>query len=230
MKKLICEILMLIFLVSLFGCGSKYDESDDYLENTTASTKVSVSAEPETPKVEPRDKWLVEHNVTIIPQGTYTTKTMGSDSEIDIINSISITETTDGCPEGYKKVIAAFKTDPEAPSHHYWYSTFDRYTGYSFEFSTEPTSGVDTGSARTLLDYEINVDIGVEFDFSDAEMRYVKITCPKDYDGTVFYGGYASDELGEELQKFDFSGNKIYTIDQLPYWGSEYRFFSYTND
>ncbi len=52
---------------------------------------------------------------------------------------------------------------------------------------------------------------------------------PVDYDGAVFKFGYTSPELSEQSGKIDFEA-RVYKVDELPYNGDDYLYFTLTDD
>lgn len=230
MKRLICLLLSFTLLLSVAGCGSDSGSSTKKRHKVSVDDYDDSVFQVQAPQIPPRDQWLNDHNVTISPQGEFSTKTEVQDEEVEVYSSISITESTEGCPDGFKKITANFITLDGSSNKRYWYSAFDRYTGCSFEYDTTTVTSTSSGSVKTRLSLELNMDIDILFDFSDKTNAKVTITCPESYDGTVFYAGYASRDLMTAYDKFDFENGNVYKADELPYWGSEYRFFTYTND
>ncbi len=55
------------------------------------------------------------------------------------------------------------------------------------------------------------------------------LICPVDYDGAVFKFGYTSPELSEQSGKIDFEA-RVYKVDELPYNGDDYLYFTLTDD
>jgi hypothetical protein len=195
---------------------------EDALENIVGSAGYGYS-------------WFADAGLKITPQGDFKFKTSSKDgkSEKDVTGNISIEETTDGAPEGCKKVKAVVKTKMEADGY-WWLSVFDRYTGTSFEFgdkllSTPNYDGVKKGYVR-ILHGDDWYDIAVNFDFGGKALdktSTVTVTCPADYDGTVFQLGYSSKEIGDEFDKMDL--DVLHTIDEFPAYdsnGHEYLYFS----
>lgn len=232
------------------------DEEEEEDEDPTPTPEPTATP---TPTPEPTPATFFEaQELTITPQGEYDLDTEWLYTDNDTQNgpttvpiTVEIKETTEGCDEGYKMIVADFGIDysskyfydygdffaypPEGITNHpsSWISAFDRYTGVSFE----------PGDNTVLVEYEGKTyDVTCTFDWNSvadydngvaADCCTVTVTCPVDYDGTVFYIGHGSggdSQIGEG-QEFDFTA-KQYTIDELPYYvtnGFPYFFFSANN-
>ena len=57
--------------------------------------------------------------------------------------------------------------------------------------------------------------------------RTITITCPTDYDGTVFMVGYSSRALAEQLDFEALASRKI-PVDELPFLKSRMPYYFYT--
>lgn len=256
MKKLIALMMAGTLCISLASCGNKASKTDENTveieesvsdtENSDTSSKGNENLKEYSKSDDMYNAWLDEHGITILPQGDFTYTTAINDSsgtigEISVPCNVSITETTDGCEPGFKKVIGTFVSDLSAAngnSFHVWHSAFDRYTGTSFEFDSNSTI-LSQGENKVHSDSVVikntkdEYEIAISFDSTNNNPEWISIvtvTCPENYDGTVFYNGYSSVELGEENQDFDYA-SRLYTIDEIPYYGKGlYYFFSFTND
>lgn len=252
MKKFISLFLsILVMTVMVIGCGSATDTNMQGTEEEkkqvaeTDEEKNQQAAEDSENKTEHTVSWFESQGLTITPQGEFTYTTMSVDLDdndaetFDVLTQVVITETTDGVEDGYKKVTAVFTEDVSAsPEASYWnyISAFDRYTGTSFEFDTETTytESEDTVAKEDFVtisngDKRYNVSIkfeGVNF-FPDME-ETVTVICPIDYDGTVFQIGYCDSKKIEEQDKIDLTA-RLYTIDEFPYYGEGYYYFSYSD-
>ncbi len=207
-----------------------------------AESIVEPSTAPE-PTPSPASTWIAENQIVITPQGDFSqVGNLYNSYTYELVDTlaspahITITETTENVADGYKKVIAT-KTVDAAYADEYgfntaykaWFSAFDKYTGYSFEATT------GTGSRENS--FLINAN-GKEYDISfqfhttgpaDNATAIIEIICPVDYDGTVFQVGPAS--LYDELvwSTLDMS-ERLYTIDEFPFFGNDFLYFTYTND
>jgi hypothetical protein len=239
--------------------ASEEEEEEEEEEEDEDPTPTPEPTATPTPTPEPTPAtFFEEQGLTITPQGEYDLDTEWLYTDNDTQNgpttvpfTVEIKETTEGCDEGYKMIVADFGIDysskyfydygdffaypPEGITNHpsSWISAFDRYTGVSFE----------PGDNTVLVEYEGKTyDVTCTFDWNivgdydngvAADYCTVTVTCPVDYDGTVFYIGHGSggdSQIGEG-QEFDFTA-KQYTIDELPYYvtnGFPYFFFSANN-
>ena len=236
--------------------ASEEEEEEEEDEDPTPTPEPTATPTP-TPEPTPAT-FFEEQGLTITPQVEYDLDTEWLYTDNDTQNgpttvpfTVEIKETTEGCDEGYKMIVAEFGIDysskyfydygdffaypPEGITNHpsSWISAFDRYTGVSFE----------PGDNTVLVEYEGKTyDVTCTFDWNivgdydngvAADYCTVTVTCPVDYDGTVFYIGHGSggdSQIGEG-QEFDFTA-KQYTIDELPYYvtnGFPYFFFSANN-
>lgn len=59
--------------------------------------------------------------------------------------------------------------------------------------------------------------------------RTVTVTCLAVYDGTVFRIGYNTPEMVEQDNKIDYTA-RLYTLDELSFYGDEYLYFTLTDD
>ncbi len=147
--------------------------------------------------------------------------------EEPVTAAVTITENTDDTAPGYKNVCAAFvidysqsKDDGRHPL--IWVSAFDKETGISFESADQGPITIESAGRS----YDIAISFEGEREYPRA-YRYVKVTCPEDYNGTIFQIGYASLKMREENDKIDYHSGR-YKIDELPYYGShDYLFFQY---
>ena len=124
--------------------------------------------------------------------------------------------------EKERKAKEAVATASDGSYPMMWLSAFDRKSGTSFESAD--------GKHITIENEDGSFDISCEFKSSLVYPRLIRqctVTCPKDYDGTVFQLGYASMALRDENEKLDYS-SQLYKVDELPYFdnGHTYRYFA----
>lgn len=251
-KKFSLLVCSLVIAMTLAGCGGT---SDTHMQKTEgkkteatepAEEEIQQTEEAVESKIEEKISWFDSHGLTITPQGEFTYTTMSVDFDdndtgiFDVLTKVVITETTDGVEDGYKKVTAVFTEDVSAsPEDSYWnyISAFDRYTGISFEFDTETayTESEETVAKEdfvTISNGEKSYNVSIKFEgvnaFPDME-ETVTVICPIDYDGTVFQIGYCDSKQIEEQEKIDLTA-RLYTIDEFPYYGEGYYYFSYNNE
>lgn len=229
------------FLLS--GCGSKEETpAPDLSQVEVAEGETADIPEPEekaeeipaeTPEPEPVS-WFEAHKLSVTKQGK--TEIIIGAGEEGVEPSaakdrceVSIIETVEGCEEGHKKVICTVTSDVSESLNNdnvwIWISAFDRYTGTSFEY--DGIADISYGD-RTY-------DVGMVFKGGEGFPLWtdtLTVTCPEDYDGTVFQIGYFDSFLAEENAATDYNG-KFITIDETPAFdlnGHEYKYFSYKNE
>ncbi len=252
-------------ILLLTACSTQTSETDTAgnAEENVAQTEVEPTAEPTqeptatptpeptaTPTPEPEPvAWFDEKGLKITPQGDFTFDTvlMSSDGrvlidintfekeKIDVPSNVTITETTEGAEEGYKKVTAVFNCDYSAGAGkicYAWSSAFDRYSGVSFEVDPDTTYGNATEPGVVQIKYKGEVyDVRMEYDAQqngNTDTYTVTVICPEDYDGTVFDIGCAYKDLSEMYDKIDLK-KKLYTIDELPYYGDHYSYYYFSS-
>lgn len=231
------------------------EENQTTEEPTEGSIEGSVE-EPteetaEEPVKEPAKVWFEEHELVITPQGDFTFTTMADDEDcvpkgtFEVKANVSISETTDGVMDGYKEVTMVCTLDVSAADDvvgatAYWdqCSAFDRYTGISFSSNEGIDDLLAFGEDRTDETFLtiVNGDNSYDVSFFTEKIngypvatRIITVTCPVDYDGVVFQVGYCDAELNEAEKALDDT-ERLYTIDELPYYGDGYYYFSYSNE
>ena len=209
------------------GAGNEPEEADAGQE----------SEESEVPEEEPEQEpvnWLEEHEIAITPQGDCTVTLYSYDSyEEDHVDdfladvNVTITETTEGVEEGLKKVTASYVLDVSNDPGNgvMWHnSVFDRYTGNYFRGGSKTKEAIKMG--------DVYCDVRTAGDsVNEYPIFYITRTliCPVDYDGAVFKFGYTSPELSEQSGKIDFEA-RVYKVDELPYNGDDYLYFTLTDE
>lgn len=252
MRKTFILALSGIFMaIMLTGCGSTSDTNIQVTEgkkteDTLAAEEQDQQATEDLESEEEEEvSWFDSQGLTITPQGEFTYTTMSVDIDdndvetFDVPSKVVITETTEGVEEGYKKVVAVFYEDVVAsPEVSYWnyISAFDRYTGTSFEFDTDTVytetedevlneGFVTIGNGEESYNISMNIE-GVN-NFPDIE-ETITVICPTDYDGVVFQIGYCDSEMIIEYAEMDMAA-RLYTIDEFPFYGEGYYYFSFNN-
>ena len=209
------------------GAGNEPEEADAGQE----------SEESEVPEEEPEQEpvnWLEEHEIAITPQGDCTVTLYSYDSyEEDHVDdfladvNVTITETTEGVEEGLKKVTASYVLDVSNDPGNgvMWHnSVFDRYTGNYFRGGSKTKEAIKMG--------DVYCDVRTAGDsVNEYPIFYITRTliCPVDYGGAVFKFGYTSPELSEQSGKIDFEA-RVYKVDELPYNGDDYLYFTLTDE
>lgn len=223
-RKRLLYISLILLSIVLCACGS----GDNNLKKKT-------------------EDWSAKQGITVTSQGDCQIEMGGYDAtsgEItgDFIANVNVTvsESTEDVTNGFKKVSAVFTIDASNCSGDgilFWCSAFDRYTGTSFEFDStvnEQLDGEHTAQDGfvTIRDGDKTYDVSVEF-MTEGEgtliTKTVVVTCPVDYEGVMFQLGKDSLEQMTENAKIDYAA-RLYTIDELPYLGDGYLYFTMSND
>lgn len=191
--------------------------------------------------------WSAKQGISVTPQGNCQVEMGGynaSSGEItdDFMADVNVTisESTVDAADGYKKVSAVFVIDASNCSGDgilFWCSAFDRYTGTSFEFDSAVNEQLD--GEHTVQDGFVTIrngnesyDVSVEF-MTEGEgvlvTKTVTVTCPVDYDGVMFQLGKDSLEQMTKNAEINYAA-RLYTIDELPYYGVNYQYFTMTDD
>ena len=190
--------------------------------------------------------FMAQNGLTVSMQKEFDFETAQNDgeqdiSEFEVIGDVMITEKAQSDKEGYKEITCFFTLDMSQKEEDLQYSTwacaFDRYTGTAF--APDPNNINENGLIEndTEFDYENSTyDIHVEYGYQWTEevqkfVICICVTCPEDYDGTVFQVGYADMEMNEANAQIDYS-EENYTIDQLPGFdtnGHQYFYFTASN-
>lgn len=253
MKKLkLRGLLLLHIMLAVFvtGCKDGQGENADAVrpevsEEVQAEDRGTESAESskEAAAAEEAVSWLESHGLVITPQGDFTYQTMGVDADdndtelFEVPSQVKITESTEGVEDGYKQVTAVFTEDMiNNIDGGYWnyISAFDRYTGISFEFDTETTytdfgetaqkdGFVTIGSGKDTYSVAVSQNTVNDYPFIEES---VTVTCPESYDGTVFQIGRCDAAQIEKFMEMDMTA-RLYTIDELPFYGEGYYYFAY---
>lgn len=216
-------------------------------ESTASSAESTApSAELSAPS-EPAADWLSSSGLQVTPQGSHTIPLQSVESlgdaqgvDFDANFTVSITETREGVGPNEKMVTCLFTFDfsnnPLSIVNH-WTSAFDRYSGTSFEFSSGVTAtgrgetNTRSGYAQIPLDDGSYADVSIEFttnsDYPIVE-KTISVICPADYDGTVFQIGYDCAEKAEATAGV-MAEEKLHRVDEMPYVGDGYMYFSATD-
>lgn len=265
-NRVLVLLVSLMALTLLAGCGGKKAEMVDsgtvVLEDDTQEEETQEEVEPEQveePVVEPEPEpepveWIEDHGLTISPQGeyqvTYASVDVGTEpytfvSDFDATMTVTITETTEGVEEGFKKVTALIVTDlsniTPGLAMIYSASAFDRYTGISFDYNEDGDATLlETAAGESVTEESyITIQYGDESyavsmeqtDDNQYPLVYFtrSVICPVDYEGTVFYVAYLSLEAVELNEQIDCS--ELHTLDELPVFGEKWiLYFTMSNE
>lgn len=191
--------------------------------------------------------WSAKQGIVVTPQGDCQVEMGGYDTASGEITGdfmadvhVAVSETSEGVADGYRKVSAVFSIDAgncTGDGILFWCSAFDRYTGTSFEFDSavnEQLDGEHTAQDGfvTIQNGDESYDVSVEFMTEGEGMHIIKtvaVTCPADYEGVMFQIGKDSLEQMTANSEIDYAA-RLYTIDELPYYGDGYLYFTVSDD
>ncbi len=201
----------------------------------------------DTAQKKKEEGFSAKQGIAVTPQGDCQVEVGGFDSASGEITGdfmadvkVTISETTEDVADGFKKVSAQFAIDASNCTGDgilFWCSAFDRYTGTSFEFDSavnEQLDGEHTAQDGfvTIQNGDESYDVSVEF-MSENEgytvYKTIVVTCPVEYEGAMFQLGKDSLEQMTKNSVIDYAA-RLYTIDELPYYGDEYLYFTMTDD
>ncbi|MCR5789566.1 MAG: hypothetical protein K6G83_06730 [Lachnospiraceae bacterium] len=230
--------------------ASAWDEDEDFDEDEDDEEEWDEDEDED----EDEEDFFDSHGLELSEPGTVTFTTAINDGEKDtgeievdatveyLGESIEDDDITD-LPEDYKVVKAVFTYDlseSERKAGILADGAFDRYTGISFDFDrenddlpyydqTQEYDDLDYGYIRVETpdgDYDITLNQELVVDYPKMTKTFWVI-CPNDYDGTVFYVGYADKKLSNKYDDMGLS-DRLYTMDELPWFdnGHDYYYFS----
>ncbi len=164
-----------------------------------------------------------------------------TDEMLYMPTNCEVSETIEDCEPGTKKVVGHFTIDysneEKNVAFEAWVDALDRYTGTSF-MSGSPLT-INTKTKATELEEPITLETpyGAREIFMEVESkmdkknkvmdRTITITCPTDYDGTVFMVGYSSRALAEKLD-FEALAARKTPISEMPFYQSGEPYYFYT--
>ena len=229
------------------GKGRTVLGPDIYNRTYMKDDLVMIKVDDHITQTAPAD-FVVQHNMLIMPTGTeVTAEVMKIKSEKDTDESYYmptncyVSESIEDCEPGMKKVTGYYTLDyseqGSGAAFEAWVDAFDRYTGTSF-MSGSPLT-INSKNKTTELEepitistpsgpVEIFMETSSKMDKKNKLMtRTITVTCPVDYDGTVFMVGYSSRALASELD-FEGMAARQMTIDSMPFYKSRkpYYFFN----
>lgn len=191
-------------------------EDTDKEEEPAAENEISNEEPDQSP-----EGWLESQGLSLSDEYSFELETdvlvssqeTGKTATVPV--TVQINESKPSSAAGYKEVTASFTCDGSALSEDdypvIWFSAFDRDTGIWLE-----SAGQKQFDVYTAIDNSQNV--------YPKRTVTLYVTCPEDYDGTMFYCGYQTAEM--RSKGADFS--KSCTVDELPFWdksGKGYYFY-----
>ena len=233
-SRVIALILALCFTLFPITACDENDDNPRHTSNSDESSRESRETSRRRPTVTTPDylnggtTWFEAHGLHTTRTGTFgmkvyssTPSSTGSGNVIELDSDISIREDFDGCEAGYKNVIATLVIyTTYSAGIHYWTSTFDLYTGRSFEHQNGSNSifngcVIHNEGEVPLQIGNYNYTIGIQEDITEEEdvtTIVYTIHCPEEYDGVVFQYGYYEDGWAGSYYDFD---NNIYYADDF---------------
>lgn len=214
-----------------------------YTKDDLVLIRVSDAAKESVP-----DDFLGAHKILTYYPGLQTITTLMKVKNEKDTNELlymptdcEVSETIEGCEPGTKKVIGHFAIDYSKEEKNVafeaWVDAFDRYTGTSFMSGSPLTINAKTKATELEQPITIDTPSGSKEIFMEVESkmdkknkvmnRTITITCPTDYDGTVFMVGYSSRALAEQLDFEALASRKI-PVDELPFLKSGMPYYFYT--
>ncbi len=162
-----------------------------------------------------------------------------TEEEFEVSTKLTISESTENAPDNYKIVTAVFLNDvsgSDGDSGVIADGAFDRYTGTFFGFSDQKPEQKDDEKADlddfiriTNGDNHYDIKVMTDIDANGSSVKKtITVICPEDYNGTVYFAGYSSRELDDQVKGIDFS-KKLYTYDELPFMDDDHdmHYFTY---
>lgn len=239
-------LTLCLLALALTGCGKQ--ETGAGSASAAGSGEGAVSSQIDPSAGEPQktaSNFLKEKKLTVTPQGDFSYLTGTFDytdnlntkdaGETTVRANIIINQTTVGAPEGYRLIQATVTENPEDVQLGAitWISAFDRYTGYSFEADAAalPSGEADLPDSFALPTADGSGTLPISFSVdsvSPGNITVATVIAPVDYDGTVFQVGRSSLALSDQSNAIDF-GARLYTVDELPYFGADYCYFTPSN-
>ena len=228
MKRIVVALAVFALLAGMYGCASSQPAASSGASSpeqpTSASSDASSPeqpASPSTPENPPKTDYLSEHGYVISPQGEFDApySVLANDESFSFVReetgkgTIAITESTEGCAPGQKKVTANLECTVDdqlaGPEYLTWYdlTAFDRTTGREF-VNEDPFHEVEPKvlDGVTVKEYVNNVTVNGKTQAVPAKLTSqgnfptfsstLEITVPEDNDGVVFaYGRFDMDAL-----------------------------------
>ena len=218
MKRIVVALAVFTLLAGMCGCASSQPNASSGASSPDQPASVSSSS---TAKSSAKTDYLSERGYTISLQGEFDApySVLANDEARSFVReetgkgTIDITESTEGCAPGQKKVTATLQivVDEQLAGSDYptWsaMTAFDRTTGREFvtedPFQEDEANVVNTGDV-SVQEYVNNVTVNgkaqavpVKLTMQNAFPTFndtLEITVPEDYDGAVFaYGRFDMD-------------------------------------
>jgi hypothetical protein len=218
MKRAVVALAVFVLLAGMCGCASSQSNASSGASSPEQPASISSSS---TAKSSAKTDYLSELGYTISLQGEFDApySVLANDEARSFVReetgkgTIAITESTEGCAPGQKKVTANLECTVDdqlaGPEYLTWYdlTAFDRTTGREF-VNEDPFHEVEPKvlDGVTVKEYVNNVTVNGKTQAVPAKLTSqgnfptfsstLEITVPEDNDGVVFaYGRFDMDAL-----------------------------------
>ncbi|MBO6215901.1 MAG: hypothetical protein J6N76_10320 [Lachnospiraceae bacterium] len=198
--------------------------SEDKNTNVTETDGATV-IETDTKK----EDWFASTGKTVTLNGKFKLTTMAtSDDFSEDLEEVSVDCNMDitSVPsekEGYITVIATLML--ECDKGLVWEMIpFDRYTGVAMAVH-HLGNGKSESNGEVLVNdkaYEVSYTAEIGRGSDGRASSVYRVTIPKEYDGLIFYVGYADSKIAAEDDKYL---GKPVPLEEMPSWGSKSEFF-----
>lgn len=187
----------------------KDDDEDEDDEDEPEETKRNPHNVSAPDYLSGKSTWFDEQNLEFTPNGSFYMDVYSYGQFVQVPAYISI-ETNYDCEDGFKNIVSTTQIDMSASDYHFWTSSFDKYTGTSFEFHGDASSlfnGCDIiheGDVPLSIgayEYKMHILEHIEMQDDITTITYT-ITCPIEYDGTVLQYG-SSGDTGNDYRDFE---------------------------
>lgn len=220
MKRTVVALAVFVLLAGMCGCASSQSNVSSGASSPELLASVSGSS---TAKSSAKTDYLSERGYVISLQGEFDApySVLANDEARSFVReetgkgTVDITESTEGCAPGQKKVTATLEivVDEQLGSDYLMWgamTAFDRTTGREFvtedpfrKDETNVVNAVDPGDV-SVQEYVNNVTVNGKAQTVPAKLTQqssfptfidtLEITVPEDYDGAVFaYGRFDMD-------------------------------------
>lgn len=175
--------------------------------------------------------WFEKQGLEYTPCGNFDMYMLSQSSVIQVPAYIEI-QTNFECEPGRKNIVATtIIAIGQRDGWFFWTSSFDKYSGTSFEFQNGSNTLYDgcnitnSGDVWVVIgDYEYTFHIIENITMEDdvTTLKYT-INCPLEYDGAVLQYGYCPQE---EIHDHDFSEKAIWYADDFTDMHGYYDYFT----
>lgn len=209
------------------------DNNDQSVETYIEETTTSDTYRSNIPEylLPGTTTWFTNKELELTPTGDFSMYVLSDGTSVLHAPAYIDISTNYECEDGFKNVVAVASVDISGVINStFWVSSFDKYTGTSFELN-DNTNYIYDG-CNYYNEGDINVDImncsytfhiqtEIMMDERIAVITYI-ITCPVEYDGTILQLGA---QTSNESYNAVFDGHTLYA-DDFTYLYGAYNYFS----